>query len=49
MGILLEKDKFERGGRSRFKARSGSLLLNVERSRRPCRDAKRKCESCEGV
>ena len=44
----LEKDEFEWGGRLRFKARSGSLLLNVERSRRSCRDAKRNCEACEG-
>ena len=44
----LERDEYEWGGRLRFKARSGSLLLNVERGRRSGRGAERYCEACEG-
>jgi len=43
----LARGEFESGGRLRFKARSGSLLLNVERGRRSGCVAERLCEACE--
>ena len=45
----LGREEFERGGRLRFKFRSGSLLLNVERGRRSGVSADRRCEACDSM
>lgn len=45
----LGREEFERGGRLRFKFRSGSLLLNVERGRRSGVSADRRCEACNSM